>query len=290
MKAAEFDYVRATSVDEVCDLLDEAGEHKIIAGGQTLVPLMAMRLARPSLLIDIAEIAALRFIEVAGDVLRIGAATRQVDAERSALVRDRLPLLAKALRWVGHPQTRNRGTIGGSIAAADPSAEIPLVAVTLEAEAVACSKAGDATFALAEFFRGPMMTALAPGQCLTEIRFPLWPGRVGSGFHEVSARASDFALVAAAAQLAIDANGVCTRLSTALGGVGAAPVRIAAPAATLVGTRLAPNAVERAVAGIDGEIAPEDDQHVGADYRRRVARVLLTRAILEARDEATRVP
>jgi CO/xanthine dehydrogenase FAD-binding subunit len=290
MKAAEFDYVRATSVDEVCDLLDDAGEHKIIAGGQTLVPLMAMRLARPSLLIDIADIAALRFIEVAGAVLRIGAATRQVDAERSTLVRDRVPLLAKALRWVGHPQTRNRGTIGGSIAAADPSAEIPLVAVTLEAEAVACSKAGDATFALAEFFHGPMMTALAPDQCLTEIRFPLWPGRVGSGFHEVSARASDFALVAAAAQLALDTNGVCTRLGTALGGVGAAPVRVIAPAAALIGRRLEPDTVERAVAGIDDEIAPEGDQHVGADYRRRVARVLLTRAILEARDEAARAP
>jgi CO/xanthine dehydrogenase FAD-binding subunit len=290
MKAAEFDYVRATSIDEVCDLLDAGGEHKIIAGGQTLVPLMAMRLARPTLLIDIAEIAELRFIRVDDDALCIGAATRQVDAERSALVRERLPLLAKALRWVGHPQTRNRGTIGGSIAAADPSAEIPLVAVTLEAQAVASSKDGESVLALADFFRGPMMTALQPDQCLTEIRFPLWPGRVGSGFHEVSARASDFALVAAAAQLTLDPSGVCTRLSTALGGVGAAPMRVIAPAAALVGSRLDPAAVEQAVALIDGEIAPEDDQHVGAAYRRRVARVLLARAILEAHEEATRAP
>jgi len=288
MKAAEFDYVRATSIDEVCDLLDEAGEHKIIAGGQTLVPLMAMRLARPALLIDIAEIADLRFIKVEAGELRIGAATRQVDAERSALVRERLPLLAKALRWVGHPQTRNRGTIGGSIAAADPSAEIPLVAVTIEAQAVARSKTGEATLALTDFFRGPMMTALQPDQCLTEIRFPLWPGRVGSGFHEVSARASDFALVAAAAQLALDPSGVCTRLSAALGGIGAGPMRVSAPAAALVGRRLDQAAVEQAVAFIDDEIAPEDDQHVGADYRRRVARVLLARAILEAQDEAAR--
>src|SRR5258706_403341 len=204
MKAAEFDYVRATSIDEVCDLLDDSGEHKIIAGGQTLVPLMAMRLARPTLLIDIADIEALRFIRVDGDALCIGAATRQVDAERSALVRERLPLLSAALRWVGHPQTRNRGTIGGSIAAADPSAEIPLVAVTLEAQAIARSKTGDSALALADFFRGPMMTALAPDQCLTEIRFPLWSGQFGCGFHEVSARASDFALVAAAAQVTLD--------------------------------------------------------------------------------------
>jgi len=288
MKAAEFDYVRAASLDEVCDLLDESGEHKIIAGGQTLVPLMAMRLARPTLLIDIADIAALRFIEADGDeALRIGAATRQVDAERSALVRAHLPLLAKALRWVGHPQTRNRGTIGGSIAAADPSAEIPLVAVTLEAHATARSKDGDATLALADFFHGPMMTALQPDQCLTEIRFPIWSGRVGSGFHEVSARASDFALVAACAQVTLDPQGVCTRLAAALGGVGAAPVRVRAPEA-LVGRMLGDDAVVRAVAAIDGEIAPEDDQHVGADYRRRVARVLLARAIIEARDEALR--
>jgi CO/xanthine dehydrogenase FAD-binding subunit len=288
MKAAEFDYVRATSIDEVCDLLDEAGEHKIIAGGQTLVPLMAMRLARPALLIDIAEIADLRFIKLEDGELRIGAATRQVDAERSTLVRERLKLLAKALRWVGHPQTRNRGTIGGSIAAADPSAEIPLVAVTIEARAVARSKTGEAMLALTDFFRGPMMTALQPDQCLTEIRFPLWPGRVGSGFHEVSARASDFALVAAAAQLALDPSGVCIRLSAALGGIGAGPIRVNAPAARLIGRRLDPALVEQAVSGIDDEIAPEDDQHVGADYRRRVARVLLARAIQEAQDEAAR--
>ncbi len=138
---------------------------------------------------------------------------------------------------------------------------------------------------LTDFFRGPMMTALAPDQCLVEIRFPLWPGRVGCGFHEVSARASDFALVAAAAQLTLDADGTCTRLSTALGGVGAAPVRVTAPAA-LVGQPLSSAAIEQTVAGIDAEIAPEDDQHASAAYRRRVARVLLARAITDARDAA----
>jgi CO/xanthine dehydrogenase FAD-binding subunit len=285
MKAAEFDYVRATSLDEVCDLLDETGDHKIIAGGQTLVPLMAMRLARPSLLIDIADVEELRFIRVDHDVLRIGAGTRQVDAERSPLVRDRLPLLAKALRWVGHPQTRNRGTIGGSIAAADPSAEIPLVALTLDAQALARSKSGDSTLALGDFFRGPMMTALAPDQCLVELRFPVWSGRVGCGFQEVSARASDFALVAAAAQVTLDRNGACTRVAAALGGVGAAPVRVRAPDA-LVGRRLELTTVEQALAGLGDEIAPEDDPHASPDYRRRVARTLLARALLEARDAA----
>jgi carbon-monoxide dehydrogenase medium subunit len=285
MKAAEFDYVRATSIDEVCDLLDDSGDHRIIAGGQTLVPLMAMRLARPSLLIDIADVAELRGIRVEDDTLVIGAATRQVDAERSALVRERLPLLAAALRWVGHPQTRNRGTVGGSIAAADPSAEIPLVAVTLAGHAVARSKAGDAVLALADFFRGPMTTALAPDQCLVEIRLPLWPGRTGCGFHEVSARASDFALAAAAAQVTLDAAGTCTRLAAALGGVGAAPVRVRTPE-VLVGRRLDAAAIDAAVAGIDAEIAPEDDPHASAAYRRRVARVLLARAIADARDAA----
>ncbi len=285
MKAAEFDYVRATSLDEVCDLLDDGGDHKIIAGGQTLVPLMAMRLARPSLLIDIADVAELRFIRIADDTLCIGAATRQVDAERSPLVQEHLPLLAKALRWVGHPQTRNRGTVGGSIAAADPSAEIPLVAVTLDARARARSKAGDAELALADFFQGPMMTTLAHDQCLVEIRFQLWSGRVGCGFHEVSARASDFALVAAAAQVTLAPDGTCSRLATGLGGVGGAPVRITATNA-LIGKRLEPATVEAAVSGIDAEIAPEDDPHASAAYRRRVARTLLTRAIFDARDHA----
>ena len=289
MKAAEFDYVRATSLDEVCDLLDETGDHKIIAGGQTLVPLMAMRLARPSLLIDIADVDELRFIRVENDVLRIGAGTRQVDAERSPLVRERLGLLAKALRWVGHPQTRNRGTVGGSIAAADPSAEIPLVALTLEARALARSKSGDVELALGDFFRGPMMTALAPDQCLVEIRLPLWSGRVGCGFQEVSARASDFALVAAAAQIALDDRDLCTRVTAALGGVGAAPVRVRTPEA-LVGRHLEPAVVDQALAELGDEIAPEDDPHASADYRRRVARTLMARALLEARDDARAAP
>jgi len=248
-----------------------------------------MRLARPSLLIDIADVEELRFIRVDHDTLRIGAATRQVDAERSPLVRERLPLLAKALRWVGHPQTRNRGTIGGSIAAADPSAEIPLVAVTLDAQALARSKSGDAELSLGDFFRGPMMTALAPDQCLVELRFPLWPGRVGCGFQEVSARASDFALVAAAAQVTLDDDGACTRVAAALGGVGAVPIRVQAPDA-LVGRRLDPATVEHALAGLADEIAPEDDPHASADYRRRVARTLLARALLEAHEGALAPP
>jgi carbon-monoxide dehydrogenase medium subunit len=282
MKAAEFDYIRATSIDEVCDLLDDGGDHKIIAGGQTLVPLMAMRLARPSLLIDIADIAELRFIRLDGDALCIGAATRQVDAERSALVREHLPLLTQALRWVGHPQTRNRGTIGGSVAAADPSAEIPLVGLTLEAHAVARTKAGERVLPLVGFFQGPMTTALAADECLTEIRFPVWRGRVGSGFHEVSARASDFALVAAAAQVELDAAGACVRLATGLGGIGAAPVRIVSPGAALVGKPLDHAAIAAAVRRVVDEIAPEDDQHASAAYRRRVAPRLLARAIADA--------
>jgi len=239
----------------------------------------------PTLLIDIADIAELRFIRLEGDRLCLGAATRQVDVERSSLVGERLPLLHQALRWVGHPQTRNRGTIGGSIAAADPSAEIPLVAVTLGAEAIARSKTGDQTLALGSFFQGPMMTALGADQCLTEIRFPIWAGRVGCGFHEVSARASDFALVAAAAQLALDASGICTRIAAGLGGVGAAPLRLAAPEA-LVGSRLDDDAITRAAAAIDAEITPQDDPHADAAYRRRVARTLLQRAIADGRDAA----
>src|SRR5579871_815411 len=283
MKPAPFDYVRPETLSQACELLASDDDARVIAGGQTLIPMLAMRLARPARLVDILRLKELHGIRAEPDAVVIGAVTRQVEVERSDIVNRSLPLLAKALPWVGHPQTRNRGTIGGSIAAADPSAEIPLVAVTLGAQALARSKSGDAELSLGDFFRGPMMTALAPDQCLVELRFPLWPGRVGCGFQEVSARASDFALVAAAAQVTLDDDGACTRVAAALGGVGAVPIRVQAPDA-LVGRRLDPATVEHALAGLADEIAPEDDPHASADYRRRVARTLLARALLEAHE------
>jgi CO/xanthine dehydrogenase FAD-binding subunit len=289
MKATEFDYVRAGSVDEVCRLLaDASGDGKIIAGGQTLVPLLAMRLARPALVIDINKIAALQGIAVAEGRIVIKAATRQADALAEPLVARELPLLKKALAHVGHPQTRNRGTIGGSLANADPAAEIGLVARTLDVEIAARSITGERSIAAEDFFAGAMTTSLNAEDCLTEVRVPAWrePGRRGTGFAEMSMRQSDFALVAAACQLVLDDSGVCRRIALGIGGAETVPVRASAAEARLVGTRLETADIDAAMAEVQAALSPLSDTHASADYRRRVAGALAARAVAEARDEA----
>lgn len=290
MKAAEFDYIRADSVASACEALAAAGpgeEHKIVAGGQTLVPLMAMRLARPTLLVDIDGIPGLDGIEFRNGALAIGAMTRQRAAELSPPLRDRVPLLAKALRFVGHQQTRNRGTVGGSLAHGDPAAEIPLAAVTLDAVLEAEGTGGRRVCRANGFFEAPMVTAIAPDECLVEVRFPVWNGeRIGTGFQEVASRQGDFAIVAAAAQVARDGDGRCARIAAGLGGVAPRPVRIGALEDELTGTGLEDGAIDAALGAVEAAIEPDDDLHATAAYRGRVARVLLGRAIREARDEA----
>ena len=293
MKAAEFEYLRAASLVEACEALNAVGDEsecKIIAGGQTLVPLMAMRLARPTLLIDINDIEDLNGIEATPDAVVIRAGTRQRAAERSNVVRGNLPLLALALPFIGHWQTRNRGTIGGSLACADPSAEIPLVAMTLDAALVARSTAGgERIIPAGEFFEAAMMTNLAEDECLVEARFPVWSddGSVGTGFHEVSSRKSDFAVASAAAQIALDDEGVCRRIAVAVGGVAPSPTRLGEVEATLLGSRLDDNLVSDVTAGIGGMIDPDDDLHGTADYRKRVAGIMAGRAIRDAQEAAS---
>src|SRR5262249_10697349 len=214
MKPAAFDYARPKSLDEACAMLAEGDDVRIIAGGQTLVPLMAMRLARPKRLIDIARIPELAFVRREGDAVVIGATTRQCALEHDPIVCADVPLLAKVLPFVGHAPTRARGTIGGSLANADPAAEIGLVAVTLGATINYRDANATAEIPAAEFFQGPMMTALPAAACLTAVRFPVWrEARVGVGFHEINARRSDFAFAAAAAQLALGGDGICQRLA-----------------------------------------------------------------------------
>lgn len=281
MKPAPFAYVRPTSVAEACAVLAASPDARVVAGGQTLVPMLAMRLARPAVLVDILRLPALAGIAEEAGALVIGATTRQVDAERSALVARRLPLLAAALPWVGHPPTRNRGTVGGSLANADPSAEIPLVAVTLEAEIVTEDEGGSFAMPADDFFIGPMLTAAPEAGLLTQVRFPIWDEpRVGVGFHEVSARRSDFAFVSAAAQVALDPDGRCTRIALGIGGVGDRPVRL--DVAGLVGARLDGDRVAQAVEAAAAALEPTSDLHASAAYRRRVAVLLGTRAISDA--------
>ncbi len=219
-----------------------------------------------------------------GTNVAIGAATRQAEAARSGIVAADLPLLALALPFIGHDQTRNRGTVGGSLAHADPSAEIGLVAATLEARITATDGARDRQIAAADFFLGPMMTALEPGECLRAVHFPVWAGdgRIGAGFQEVSSRDSDFAIVAAAAQLALDKDGVCRRAAVAVANAAPTPVRLAALETALIDRRPDEEAVEALLPLIDDAIDPSSDLHAGAGARRHMARSLTLRAILQA--------
>jgi len=290
MKPAPFEYVRPTSINEACAAL-ATDESVIIAGGQTLIPMLAMRLARPAVLIDIARIPGLAGIREEADAVVIGATTRQVEAERSTTVARGVPLLARALPFVGHAPTRNRGTLGGSVANADPAAEIPLVLVTLGGSVVVRDAAQTHEIAAQNFVLGPMMTALASGALVIALRFPVWDGgRIGVGFHEISTRASDFAFAAAAAQVVLDAAGRCTRCAIGVGAATPRPVRLDAVASKLVGSTLAETHIQAAVADAVDALDIMIDSHASADYRRRAAKALATRALTDARDAARGAP
>jgi CO/xanthine dehydrogenase FAD-binding subunit len=286
MKPAPFEYVRPASLAEACALLAGDEEARVIAGGQTLVPMLAMRLARPAKLIDILRLPELAGIRKEAGAVVVGATTRQAQAERDPVIRASVPMLAQVLPWVGHPPTRNRGTIGGSIANADPSAEIPLVAVTLGAEIMIATTNGPKSMPSDDFFIEPMVTALGQGECVSAIRFPVWPHRrIGVGFFEVSARRSDFAFVAAAAQVALDGEGRCIDIALGLGGVGDRPLRL--DMSSLVGTKLEAASVSDAVTAASADIEAASDLHASAAYRRRVAATLCKRAVEQARVNAS---
>lgn len=281
MKPAPFEYVRPESIAEACALLAADEDARIIAGGQTLIPMLAMRLARPAKLVDIYRLPDLNGIRTDDGFVVIGATTRQVQVENSATTRNALPLLAKALPWVGHPPTRNRGTVGGSVSNADPSAEIPLVAVTLGGEIEITNPDGVTTMLADDFFIGPMLTSVMPGDCVSAVRFPVWSyAKVGTGFHEVSARKSDFAFVASAAQVALDDDGRCLDVALGIGGVGDRAIRLDVSA--LIGGNLDKASITDAVREATKVLEPTSDLHASAEYRLRVANVLGSRALEDA--------
>ncbi len=287
MKPAAFEYSRPETLDEACALLAADDGARLVAGGQTLVPLMAMRLARPSRLIDIARLAGLAYIQDKGGEIAIGATTRQCTVEDDPVVRIKLPLLAKVMPHVGHTPTRARGTIGGSLANADPAAEIALIAVTLGASIAWREDGKTSDNHISEFIIGPMVTTLPQAACLTEVRFPVWnEPHVGAGFHEVNARSSDFAFVSAAAQMTLDSDGRCARIALGIGAATAYPVRIDADA--LIGTRAEEQRVFDVVDAALSGAEMMEDLHASAAYRRRAARTLAARAVVDAYKDAHR--
>jgi CO/xanthine dehydrogenase FAD-binding subunit len=285
MKPAPFDYVRPASLAEACALLAADEDSRVIAGGQTLVPMLAMRLARPARLIDILRLPELAGIREENGTIVVGATTRQAQAERDSLIRASVPLLAQVLPWVGHPPTRNRGTVGGSIANADPSAEIPLAAVTLGAEILLATAHGEKSVPAHDFFIGAMLTTIGQGECIRAIRFPVWPHkRIGVGFFEISARRSDFAFVAVAAQVALDDEHRCIDVALGVGGIGDRPLRL--DVSSVKGTTLDAASISDAVNAASFELEPGSDLHASAAYRRRVAVTLCIRALEQARADA----
>lgn len=299
MKAVPFEYARPATLAEACDLLAAHGpDAKLIAGGQSLVPMMAMRLARPAWLIDISRLAELQRIAARAGLPSdqdgqcvVGAGVRQCVMERDPLARASVPLMQRALHWVGHAQTRNRGTIGGSIVHGDVSAEIALVACVLDAMLELRDTSGVAEVAAREFFLAPMITSIAPGQCLTEIRFPVWrdlggDALRGCAFDEVSVRHGDFALVSACAQVMVDADGCCLRAELGIGGAASVPLALPELGAKLVGVRLDEQTIGAAADAAVELTDPERDLHASAEYRRQLARVLMGRVLRAARDEA----
>jgi len=290
MIPAAFDYVRAGSIAEAIDLLKRDPEGtKLVAGGHTLIPTLKLRLASPALLVDIRGIADLKGISVDDQTVRIGALTTHAELLASEPLYDVLPIFRQAANRIADPQVRNRGTIGGSLANADPAAEIALVAVTLGATISYRDGRTSGELAAADFFIGPMSTALSPTACLTAVHFPVWRGvRVGVGFHEVNARRSDFAFASAAAQIAVDEAGMCTRLALGIGAVTAVPRRLHALEMMLRGSRAEEGRVRETVAAVLSDIDPLSDLHASADYRRRAAATLLTRAIADSWREAHR--
>ena len=283
MKSAQFDYHRAASTREACECLASRDDSRLIAGGQTLIPMMAMRLARPTLLVDIGRVPELRGISVSDDGVTIGACVRQAEAERHALVRSHLPLLSRALPFVGHAPTRNRGTFGGSIANADPAAEIPLVLVVLSGKVTVQNRDTSIEVAAEDLFEGPMMTSVAADACITDILFPVWSEpRVGTGFFEVSARQSDFAYVSAAAQVTLAADGTIARCAVGVGGAPPVPTALHDVARALTGqkpdAKIIRDAVRPAIDALDIMV----DAHASRAYRRRVAAHFAEKAILAA--------
>ena len=282
MKPAPFDYIAATSVDMAAAALADGGDDaKIIAGGQSLVPLLNFRLLRPSILIDINRIESLAFISETATDIRVGALTRQYQLETSPVIARHLPVLSCAMTHVAHLAIRNRGTIGGSLAHGDPAAELPMMALLLDAELHIGSVSAARITAARDFFLDALTVDLNAGEIVTEIALPKLPPQTGWGFAEVSRRRGDFALAAAAATLAV-AAGAIVEARIALSGIGRTAVRAATAESLLVGHALEPPLVSQAIGAVRAAIEPDTDLHASADYRRHLAGVLTGRALAAA--------
>jgi aerobic carbon-monoxide dehydrogenase medium subunit len=282
MKLPPFEYACPTSIsDAVALLASHDGEAKPLAGGQSLVPMMAFRVASPSLLVDLRKVAELRQIRITQDGVTLGAMVRWRDILEDERLKTAHPLLVAAVEHVAHYQIRNRGTVGGSIAHADPAAEMPGIVVTCEAQIAVMGKAGARTIAAGDFFVGPLMTALKPDEIITEIRLPLWPAKRRFGFQEFARRRGDFAM-AAAAVFYDDDNGKARNAHVGAIGVGDTPLRLSAVEQVLNGGVIDEATIAKAEAAASASVNPADDIHASGAYRKALVGVMVERALRAA--------
>lgn len=283
MKPAPFDYHRPETLDDAIALLRELGpDARPLAGGQSLIPFMNFRLARPRALVDLNMIPELTGIAADDGQVVVGAMTRQWDAEHSDLVREKTPMVPDALRWVGHTATRSRGTIGGSIAHGDPAAELPAVALALDAEMTVASKDGTRRVPARDFFQDHYTTAVDTGELLVDVRFPITPDEVSWSFREFAFRSGDFAIAAAAVHLTRENHNHIGETTISLGGVAATPIRAEAAESLLRGAPPTQQTWKRAAEAAAANIDPTDDEDIPSGYRRQIVATLVEDALIEA--------
>jgi carbon-monoxide dehydrogenase medium subunit len=282
MKLPAFDYACPTTLAEAVTLLAAHDDAKVLAGGQSLVPMLAFRVAAPSLLVDLRKLLGLDEIAITDAGVRLGALVRWRDILDDPRLLRAQPLLVSAVHHVAHYQIRNRGTVGGSIAHADPAAEMPGIVTACDAEIAVTGKAGARVIPAGEFFLSALTTALAPDEIITEIRFPAWPAARHFGFEEFALRRGDFAIAAAAVFYDQDAAGRATNAHVGVIGVGERPARIAAAEAVLNGARVDADTIARAAAATSAAVTPQDDIHASAAYRRSLVGTMVERALLSA--------
>ena len=293
MKPVPFRYIAVESAVEAVVVLSQYGyESKLLAGGQSLVPLLNFRLARPAVLIDISRIQDHREIQIEGESLILGGLVRQREMELSAVVKEHCPLLSEAAPYIGHVAIRNRGTIGGSLAHADPAAELPALAVALEAEFVLQSQSGTRIVPASDFFISVLTTALQPGELLAQVRIPLSNTISGYSFLEISRRHGDFALVGVACLLrpATDRSEQIDSARLVLMGVGDVPVRAGGAEAILSGQKANQQTFREAAAAVLDEIEPASDLQASATYRRHIAGILVYQALERAWNRVKKEP
>jgi CO/xanthine dehydrogenase FAD-binding subunit len=291
MKPAPFKYIAASSLDHALSLKAEYGDDaRFLAGGQSLIPAMNFRLARPTVLIDINGIDALAGIDAAGDEIRVGALTRYHALERNKAFLSACPLFADALPHIAHPQIRNRGTIGGNLSHADPASELPAVAIAMRGRMKVKSSRGERELAASDFFVGLLSTDIRSDEMLVEIAFPKTAtktaARSGSCFMEVARRRGDFAIAGVAAIVSLDEESCCADIRLALCGVGETPVDASGVMAALIGQACTETAIEQAAARVQDAIEPAGNVHASVDYQRHVAGVLAQRTIAMAHRRA----